>query len=56
MFTRPAPFPECRECAVFDREWVQATTPNTDTYDPSRSTDIVVLMRRHKIETHGGAK
>ena len=56
VFTRPAPFPGCDACVAFEREWVAATTPRSDTYDPSRATDIVVLMRRHKNEAHGGAK
>lgn len=53
VFSRPVPVPGCRECADMDQQWVDATTPNKPSHDPSKSTDIVVLMRRHKSEKHG---
>jgi hypothetical protein len=52
VFTRPAPFPGCAECGSLDRAWVRATTPGSPTFDLSRATDYVVVMRRHKAAAH----
>jgi hypothetical protein len=56
VFSRPAPFPGCKECREMDDAWVAATTPGTETLNPSKASDIVVLMRRHKSAVHGGPK
>jgi hypothetical protein len=37
-----------------ERDWIAASTPDTPEHDPSRATDIVVLMRRHKKTAHRG--
>lgn len=56
VFSRPVPFPGCGECREMDDAWVAATTPGSEAHDPSRATDIVVLMRRHKADSHGGSQ
>lgn len=43
----PVPTAGCSECAMLMRQWQQVKNPRNPTYNPSRASDLVVLIRRH---------
>ncbi|MFJ6723954.1 hypothetical protein ACIQPQ_03475 [Streptomyces sp. NPDC091281] len=52
VFSRPTPVPGCPLCADLDRQWVKATSPGSEAYDPSKSSDLVIELARHKKDKH----
>jgi len=59
MFQTPDPIEGCGECVEFTREWAVAMRRRLENgernpaYDPSKATDVIVLMYWHKTEKHG---